>query len=103
MMKDPPHPGLTVRIDCVETFDLTVTEAAKMLGVSRQALNNLVNERSSISWEMAIRLSKVFGATPESWLRLQHAYDLAQLRHVGKNIKLKSIKSHPAYKSALRD
>ena len=55
-MKNPPHPGLSVRHDCIEPLDLTITEAAKILGVTRQALNNLVNGRSGISPEMAIRL-----------------------------------------------
>jgi addiction module HigA family antidote len=79
-MHNPPHPGLTVRHDCLEPLGLTVTEGAKILGVTRQALNNLVNGRAGISPEMAIRLSKAFGASPEVWLRLQMAYDLAQAR-----------------------
>jgi len=80
MMKNPPHPGLTVRHDCLEPLGLSVTAGAKALGVSRQALNNLVNGRAGISPEMAIRLAKAFGSTPETWLRLQLAYDLAQAR-----------------------
>ena len=80
MMKNPPHPGLTVRHDCLEPLALSVTEGAKALGVSRQALNNLVNGKSGISPEMAIRLSKAFGGTPEVWLRLKMAYDLSQAR-----------------------
>ena len=67
-MKNPPHPGLTVRHDCLEPLGLTVTEGAKVLGVTRQALNNLVNGKSGISPEMAIRLSKAFGSSPETWL-----------------------------------
>jgi addiction module HigA family antidote len=78
MMKNPPHPGLTVRHDCLEALGLTVTAGAKALGVSRQSLNNLVNGNSGVSPEMAIRLSKAFGGVPETWLRLQLAYDLAQ-------------------------
>jgi antitoxin HigA-1 len=76
-MKNPVHPGLVVRHDCLETLGLSVTAGAKALGVSRQALNNLVNGSSGISPEMAIRLSKAFGSTPETWLRMQLAYDLA--------------------------
>jgi addiction module HigA family antidote len=79
-MKNPPHPGRIVRQDCVEPLKLTITEAAKVLGVTRQALNNLVNGKAGISPEMAVRLSKAFGASPEVWLRLQANYDLAQLR-----------------------
>lgn len=78
-MKNPPHPGAVVRYDCLEPLGLTVKEAAKVLGVTRQTLNNLVNGKSGVSPEMAIRLSKAFGSTPETWLRMQMAYDLAQL------------------------
>jgi addiction module HigA family antidote len=88
-MHNPPHPGLTVRHDCLEPLGLTVTEGAKVLGVTRQALNNLVNGRAGISPEMAIRLSKAFGASPEVWLRLQMAYDLAQARQ--KKISVKRV------------
>jgi antitoxin HigA-1 len=79
-MKTPPHPGLSVRFDCLGPLGLSVTAAAKALGVTRQALNNLVNERAGISPEMAIRLDKAFGGTAEAWLALQAAYDLAQAR-----------------------
>ena len=77
-MHDPPHPGLSIRIDCLEPAGLTVTEGAKSLGVSRQALSTLVNGTAGISPEMALRLAKAFGATAELWLRMQLAYDLAQ-------------------------
>ncbi len=81
-MKNPPHPGLSVRLDCLEPLGLSVTAAATALGVTRQALNNLVNGKSGISPEMAIRLSKAFGSSPETWLGMQMDYDLAQaLRH----------------------
>ena len=79
-MLNPPHPGRIVRQECIEALDLSVTEAAKVLGVTRQALNNLVNEKAAISPEMAIRLEKVFGSTADTWLRMQAAYDLAQAR-----------------------
>ena len=78
--KNPPHPGRIVRQDCIEPLGLTVTAAAKVLGVTRQALNNLVNGKAGYSPEMAVRLSKAFGSSPEMWLRLQVNYDLAQLR-----------------------
>ena len=64
-MKNPPHPGFSVRVDCLKPHGLSVTEGAKILGVSRSALSNLVNENADLSWEMAIRLAKAFGATPE--------------------------------------
>ena len=90
-MKNPPHPGISVRHDCIEPFDLTITEAADILGVTRQALNNLVNGKSGISPEMAIRLDKAFGGGAETWLRLQMAYDLAQTRQREGEIKVKRV------------
>ncbi len=77
-MKTPLHPGLSVRRDCLEPLGLNVTEAAKKLGVSRKQLSDIVNCRSGLSAEMAIRLDKAFGGGAETWLRLQTAYDLAQ-------------------------
>ncbi len=79
-MKNPPHPGRIVRQDCIEPLGLTITSAAKVLGVTRQALNNLVNGKAGISPEMAVRVSKAFGGSPDMWLRLQANYDLARLR-----------------------
>lgn len=79
-MKEPPHPGQSVRYDCIEAVGLSVTDAAKVLGVTRQALNNVVTGKAGISPEMAIRLDKAFGGSPEAWLSLQTAYDLAQAR-----------------------
>src|SRR5580692_3202526 len=84
-MKNPVHPGLIVRHDCLEPLAFSVTEGAKALGVTRQALNNVVNGKSGISPEMAIRLSMAFGSTPETWLQMQLAFDLAAARtHEGK-------------------
>ncbi len=77
-MKNPVHPGAIVRVDCLEPLGLTVTDGAAVLGVTRQALNNVVNGKSGISPEMAIRLSKAFGSTAETWLRMQVAFDLTQ-------------------------
>lgn len=79
-MKEPPHPGLSLRYDCLEALGLSVTEGAKVLGVTRQALNNVVNGKAGISPEMAIRIDKAFGGTAEGWLALQTAFDLAQVR-----------------------
>ncbi len=84
-MKNPPHPGLSVRHDCLEPLGLSVTEAARKLGVSRKQLSDIVNGRSGISPEMAIRLDKAFGGGAETWFRLQAAYDLAQaMQHAGR-------------------
>ena len=79
-MMDPPHPGEIVREEVLAPLGLTVTAAARVLGVTRQTLNNLVNERSGISPEMAIRLEKAFGSSADMWVRLQTAFDLAQAR-----------------------
>ena len=88
-MKNPAHPGRIVRHDCLEPLGLSVTAGAKVLGVTRQALNNIVNGKSGISPEMAIRLTKAFGSTEETWLRMQLAYDLAQARKDESKIKVK--------------
>jgi addiction module HigA family antidote len=79
-MLDPSHPGDLVRHECLEPLGLTVTKGAEVLGVSRKALDNLVNGRAGISPEMAVRLSKAFGGSTESWLAQQMQYDLAQVR-----------------------
>lgn len=91
-MKNPPHPGLSVRLDCLEPLGLSVTDAARALGVTRQALNNLVNAKSGISPEMAIRLSKAFGSSAETWLGMQLAYDLAQTRRHEGDIHVKRVR-----------
>ncbi len=77
-MKNPPHPGHSVRHDCLEPLGLSVTDAARKLGVSRKQLSDVVNGRSGISPVMAIRLHKAFGGGAETWYRLQAAYDLAR-------------------------
>ena len=90
-MKNPPHPGLHVRHDCLEALGLSVTEGAKVLGVTRQALNNLVNGKSGISAEMAIRLSKAFGGSPAVWLKMQMDYDLVQAEKTADKIKVRRV------------
>jgi addiction module HigA family antidote len=77
-MHNPPHPGEIIREFCIEPLNLSVTEAANALGVTRKTLSALLNGRSGISPEMALRLSKVFGRTPEGWLRLQLQFDLSK-------------------------
>jgi antitoxin HigA-1 len=90
-MKNPPHPGQSVRADCLEPLGLTVTEAAKALGVSRQALNNIIHGQTAISPEMAIRLDKAFGGGADTWLRLQAAYDLAQAEKNADKITVRRV------------
>ena len=90
-MKNPPHPGRIVRQECIEPLGLTVTEAVRALGVTRQTLNNVVNGRAGVSPEMAIRLSKAFGSSPEVWLGLQLEYDLAQAEKNAGRIKVERV------------
>ena len=90
-MKNPPHPGLSVRHDCLEPLGISVTQGAKILGVTRQALNNLVNGKAAISPEMAVRLDKAFGGGAETWLRLQATYDLAQIEKQSDKIKVRRV------------
>lgn len=91
-MKNPPHPGLSVRYDCLDPLGLSIAEGAKALGVTRQAMNNLVSGKAGISAEMAIRLEKAFGCGAETWLRMQAAYDLAQVEKQGGKIKVRRVK-----------
>ena len=79
-MFNPPHPGRLVRQECLEPLSLSVTEGAQALGVTRQALNNLVNGKAGISAEMAVRLAAAFGGSAEAWVRMQANYDLAQVK-----------------------
>ena len=88
-MHNPPHPGGIVRLQCLEPLGLSVTRAAEALGVTRQALSELVNENVAVSVDMAIRLAKAFGSTPETWLGMQMAYDLWQARGLADQIKVK--------------
>ena len=93
-MKNPVHPGRIVRNACLEPLNLSVTEAARILGVTRQALNNLVNEQAGLSPEMAVRLTKAFGSTAETWLSMQMAWDLAQVRKRERQIKVLRVHRH---------
>jgi addiction module HigA family antidote len=95
-MKNPPHPGLSVRVNCLEPFDLSVTETAKILGVSRTTLSRLINGQAGVSADMAIRLAKAFGATPDVWIRMQGAYDLAQARRHESEISVQRYKPRAA-------
>jgi len=90
-MNDPVHPGAIIREDCLLPLGLSVTEGAKHLGIGRQTLSNLVNEKASVSIEMAYRLSKAFGSTPETWLGMQMAFDLARSHHLEKTLKIDRI------------
>ena len=78
-MKNPPHPGHTIR-NMLNELGLSITGAAKALGVNRQTLNNLVNEHNGVSPEMALRLEAVFGSTADAWLQMQVNYDISKVR-----------------------
>lgn len=89
-MKDPPHPGELLK-DNVDELGLSVAEAAQGLGVTRQQLYNVINGKSAITPEMALRLEKALGGTADLWLRMQVNYDLAQVRQRDRSIKVKRL------------
>jgi addiction module HigA family antidote len=89
-MKHPPHPGRMLRAD-IEALELTVAEAASGLGVTRQQLYNVLNGKSSITPDMAFRLEQGIGSSADTWLRLQNAYDLAQVRARSEEINVKRL------------
>jgi antitoxin HigA-1 len=95
-IKKPLHPGRIVRQECLKPLGLTVKDAARHLGVTRQALNNVVNEKGGISREMAIRLSKAFGSSPKVWLGLQMEYDLVAAEKDAGKIKVQRISGRGA-------
>ena len=94
MMKNPPHPGLSVRYDCLEPLGLSVTEAARRLGVSRKQLSSIVNGRAGISPEMAIRLDKAFGGGATTWYMTQAAYDMAQAVQKAGDVDVERVVEH---------
>ena len=87
-MKHPAHPGKIVK-HAIGATGLSVTDAAERLGVTRQTLSRLINAKTALSPEMAIRVSKAFGSTPEHWLRMQLAYDMAHMQDKIDKIKVK--------------
>ncbi len=90
-MYNPPHPGEVLRELCIEPLGLTVTDAARSLGVSRKTLSAILNERAGISPEMAIRLSMAFDTTAESWLNQQIQYDLWIANQSLGNLKVEKL------------
>jgi len=90
-MKNPPHPGLSVRYDCLEPLGLSISDAARQLGVSRKQLSDIVNCRAGISPQMAIRLHKAFGGGAETWYRLQTTYEMAQALKNADRIEVKRL------------
>jgi addiction module HigA family antidote len=90
-MHNPPHPGEILREFCIEPLNLSVTRTAEALGVSRKTISAILNGRSGISPEMAIRLSKAFGTTAESWLNQQVQYDLWLAEQNAKDINVEQL------------
>jgi addiction module HigA family antidote len=86
-MKNPPHPGEMIG-DSIDEMGVTVVDAAKALGVTRQQLHNVIAGRSAVTPEMAVRLEKALGSTADTWLRMQANYDLAQIRSRATSIKV---------------
>ena len=95
-MKEPPHPGCSIRENCLDPLGLNVTEAARVLGVARHTLSRVLNGHAAISPEMAIRLEKAGWSNAEFWLRRQTAYDLAQARKEEDRIDVERYKPQPA-------
>ena len=93
-MRNPPHPGASIRFE-LEDAGISIAQFAKALGVTRQQLYNVINGKSAISAEMAMRLELGLGGTAEGWLRLQATYDLAQLRLNGQQMQVINLFKHP--------
>ena len=91
LMHNPPHPGEVLKQLCIEPLGLTVTEAAKALGISRKTLSAILNGKSGISPEMAVRLSIAFNTSSESWLNQQTQYDLWQAEQHRKELDVKQL------------
>ncbi len=89
-MKNPAHPGELIGETLAE-LGVSISAAAKVLGITRQQLHNLISGRSGVTAEMAVRLEKALGSTADTWLRMQMNYDLAQIRQRGAAIKVKRI------------
>lgn len=88
-MKNPSHPGRIVKSACLGPLGLSVTDGAKVLGVTRQTLTKVIHGRSGVSAEMATRLAKAFGGSADIWVRMQTSYDLAEARKDESKIKVR--------------
>ena len=90
---DPVHPGDFIKTEIVDAHELSVTTAAKALGVSRPALSNLLNQNANLSGEMALRIEKAFGVSMDTLMRMQAAYDIVQTRKDARKIRVRRY--HP--------
>lgn len=95
-MKNPPHPGHSIKDACLDPLHLSVTDGARILGVARHTLSRVINGQAGISPEMAIRLEKAGWSNADQWMRVQAAYDLAQARQHEREIKVKRYEPQPA-------
>lgn len=99
-MKSPAHPGDFLKHEVLDELELSVTEAARILGVTRPALSSLLNERSSLSPEMALRFEKAFGLSMDTLMRMQNSFDIAQARRREGDIDVLPYKPRPASNAA---
>jgi antitoxin HigA-1 len=88
-MANPPHPGDFIRTEIIDALELSVTDAAKILGVSRPALSTLLNARANLSGEMALRIEKAFGVDMDTLMRMQSSYDIARTRRAEKTVRIR--------------
>ena len=95
-MLNPVHPGRFLRTEVIEAYNLSVTEAAKILRVSRPTLSSLLNARADLSGEMAVRFEKAFGVDMETLMRMQNSYDIVQTRYRAKTINVARYEPRPA-------
>lgn len=95
-MKNPPHPGRSIKDACLDPLGLTITEAAKLLGVTRNTLTRVINGHAGISPEMAIRLEMMGWSTADSWLAMQTAFDLARARRSQEGLHVTPYRPVPA-------
>ena len=95
-VRNPPHPGEVIRTEIIEAHGLTVTAAAKVLGVSRQALSGLLNAKVDLTGDMALRIEKAFGPKMETLMGMQSAYDIFQTRRRAGKIRVQSYQSRLA-------
>lgn len=102
-IKNPAHPGGFVKTEVLEPLDLSVTRAAEALGVTRAALSALLNQRSNLSPEMALRIEKAFGLSMDTLMRMQNSYDIAQSRKRESEVNVARYMSEVPKPSAARD
>jgi addiction module HigA family antidote len=95
-MRNPPHPGAFIRAEILDPLNLSVSEGAKALGVSRPALSNLLNGRAELSGDMALRIEKAFGVTMDTLLRMQASFDIARTREREKSITVRRSRAAKA-------